>query len=379
MSAMYKVLDYARYRMLCFYLLSAAIACVDIQGPAPKPLAPSEILSQLQFSTRAVMMSVSDTVSLSVSTIYMDGSQSLIPADSINWSSQDSAQVYIDTTGVVTALKESNIPVGVIASYKRSGTTKSDTIPVYVTANQLDADRIMLVSIDSSSVGANPPAENPRIRVDLYHGQALVMKGAIVPLTVPEPVTVTYLSSGGPDGEPVYAVGNNRGYLGPFWVKGSVLLYNTEVKDSVLYQGVYPATGPMILIQSTGDGGVHSMEMLPDDPVPNIQPCGWVLVIATGIPDRQLDVVFSDSLSLENECNDIPLTLLNEFRVLGAVPIFDNIVGGNLKSVKPTGPLPFTLWIRRSGSEGEISYFVRDAVTGDSLPVSGRYRQVAVK
>lgn len=372
--------------IICLSLISITLSCVDIQGPTPQQFAPNEILSQVLFSTRAVMMNISDTLSLSVRAIYMDGSQSLVPADSVKWRSQDSAQVYIDRNGVITALKESSTPVGVIASYIRSGTTKSDTIPVYVTETRLSADGIRLVSIDSTNVGASPPVEawNPRIRIDLYKGQTLVVKGARIPLSIPSPMVATYLSTGGPDGEPVYAIVNNRGYLGPLWIKGSVMLYGSEVKDSVLYKGVYPASGVGIAVQSNDNGEILPATMLPDDPVLSMQPCGWVFIALMGRPGRNLDIVFSDSLSSADGCSDIPVTTLNQFRWFGIVPIFDHIVGGNLYNVTIHGPLEsspfsdFRIWLRRSSSVGEIHYFVRDAITGDSIPVSGRFRQIAV-
>lgn len=358
----------------CIWLTS----CVDIQGPAPQSLKPDKILSEFRLPVRAIMMKVADTLSLSAEAILMDDSRIEVPADSIAWISQDSSLVYIDGYGRLIGKEQSTTPVGVVASYKLSGTTKADTIPVLVTLDRINANNVRLAVLDSTIVGANASGVSvglPRVRVDLYNDESEVLIGAEIPIHAPAPVVLSYTSSSG--GESVFfSVRNDKGYLGPFWINTSVLLYGSEIADSVLFNGIFPATGVIIGIQSDGEGGIQTAEMLPDDPVPNLQPCGWVLVMSA-MPDRVVDVVFSDSSADVSGCDVISTDLLNKFRYAGALSINGNVTGTNVFNLKPTGILPFSLWVRRSNTVGEITYFVRDAITKKRLPISGRFRQLS--
>lgn len=348
--------------------------CVDIQGPAPESLAASDILSEFKLSTDAIMMSMSDTLFLQGSAVSMDASERVVNPRDILWRSSDSGQVYVDTLGRVTARRSSEVPVVITGSYNLSGTTKSDQVSVYVTPTRIQATSVRLISLDSSFVGASfHGIGTPHIRVDLYQDDTVVLQGAQIPVTVPAPAAVAFTPMGGLSQEPVYVVSNNNGYLGPFWVRASVSLYGVKVQDSILFNGKYPAS-TQIPIASDGMGGVMPSEMLPDDPTPNLQPCGWIFIVVFQA-DRLVDVVFSDSTVDTDECTPIPNELLSSSRF--GLPISGNVTGGNVTSVIRSGIFP-TLWIRRSNTIGEITYYLRDAVTKERLPVSGRYRQLVV-
>lgn len=356
------------------YILFLLIpACVDVEGPAPIALSPGDILAEVRFPTRAVMMEMDDSLTLLPQVVAMNGTSLVVEPRQIIWKSEDSIRVYVDTLGKLTARIADDIPVKIIASYWRFGITKADTIPVYVTPTRIDATEIRLLPIDSSRVGSGIGFGKPRVRADLYKDGEVVVSGASIPMTVPLPVVLIYSREGGPDKEPVYLVNNDKGYLGEFWVKASVNLYGTEVVDSVLFNGIFPAGNLGITILPGNDGGITAIEMAPDAIVRSFQPCGWVSVIVS-IADP-IDVVFSDSAADGDVCAPIP----EEVLIQGAgFPVKRSIVGGNMLNIghdSSVGFLPFTQFLRRSNTVGSITYYVRHAVTKKRLPVSGRFNQ----
>lgn len=363
------------------------LACMDIKGPAPQALLPYEIISELRISTRAVMMSLEDTLALSIRAIAMDGSDLSVPLRNVVWRSSDSGQVYVDTLGNLLPRQESEVPVTVTASYTHAGTTKSDTVSVYVTPSSLKATRVVIVPLDSTQLGLQSGFVEflggggfSHIRIDLYDENVLVLKGAQIPLVVPEQIRTFYLASGGPTGEPIYQVYNYGGIVKPFWIKVSVSLYGSEIGDSTLFRGLYAADGVQIII-SKEDGAFLSAEMLPEEPLVNLQPCGWVLIaVHPVVASKEIDIVFSDSSDADSDrCRPLPQHI-EEYveEVLGA-PFAGVYTGGNMNEISMSGSslgMLGHLYLRRSSTVGRISWFVRDAVTKARLPISGRYNQV---
>ncbi len=350
------------FLMLCCVAMSA---CVDIQGPMPEPLAPSEVIADLRITSRAVMMAVGDTVQLTTQATAMD--ESAIPVDprAVRWKSLDSVQVYVDTLGRVIGRKPSSVPVSVIASYRVALTTKSDTIPVYVTVGSIDASKLTLVAVDSTRVGAGSAMGRPRVRADLYRGNTLVSKGSFIPISVPAPVTISYSAIGGNDGEPVYMLNNDKSRLGKFWVRASVNLYGTEVSDSIEFTGIYPALIEIAFwLTDMPDGSIGNFGTVATKF--NLQPCGVLQVRM--LSAVLVDMVFSDSLAESSACGPIPQSVLTSIETNAYVPMFGNFVGANIN-----GFPSFTIALRRSNTEGEIIYFLRETATQKRLNVSGTY------
>lgn len=361
--------------LLTLLAVAFTVGCVDIEGPTPPALKPNEILAELNFSSRAVMLSADDTMEMSVRAIAMDGAEIPVNRRNITWSSLDSALVYIDTLGRISArISETDEPVGINASYTLNGVTRFDTISVHVTPLRSNITSVRLVSLDSTFVGDIEPSvaiQSPRVRVDLYNGETLVIPGARLPITLPEQIVASYYPAG-PDGPGGYSISNPITYLGDFWVRVSINLYGNEVHDSLLFKGIYPSLGSFIGIGII-EGVMNEAEMGPNDPVPAIQPCGWTLITLINM-DRPVDVVFSDSTADENGCDPIPAALI-EAGWAGNFPFSGTLNSGNALGLTMSGPLPFAWWIRRSNTIGEISWYIRDAVTGERLPASGRYNQ----
>lgn len=363
-----------------FLAVAVTMGCVDIEGPRPPVLGSDQIISELRFSSRAIIMNAADTMEVGVRGIAMDGSAITVNRREVVWRSLDSAIVYIDTLGRVSSRVARTVsPVGISASWTLHGVTRFDTISVQVTETSSDVTAVKLVSLDSTTVGSIETAagiQSPRIRVDLYNGDQLVQAGAELPISVPSQVTAGYdAPSSENNNEAGYFIRNQLTYLGPFWVRASVNLYGNEVSDSLLFQGGYPSLTTTALIAFV-EGAIMEIEMGPDDPVPAIQPCGWVVIGMLNLRDRSVDVVFSDSTADETGCEEIPVSLLQAG--WNNMPFSGSFTGGIARGLHLSGPFPFGWWVRRSNTVGQISWYMRDATTGERLPISGRYNQVTV-
>ncbi len=336
-------------------------ACVDIEGPVSKPLAPDQILASVRINRPAVMMQLADTLDLDIIATALNDAPISVNPEKLRWISKDPSQVTVDSLGRVVGLTETPVAVEVIASYTHERTTKADTIPIVVTATRLDATGIKLVAVDSNKVGIDGLLQ-PRVRVDLYQGETLVMKGVQIPLRAPKPVALTFSLFGGPDEDPVYSV-DNRGYIGKFWINASTDLYGVEVADSIEFTGVYSSMAAALWLLSDEDGNFLPNEMPADQSPPLVQPCA--LVIAVVFTPRVLDLVFSDSTASSDGCGPIPP---NALEIISLVPLGLNGVGGNLLNMPP-----YSVVVRRSNTKGVVSFYARDAVTKERLPISRRY------
>jgi len=357
------------HRLAAVLALSVGIAgCVDVQGPAPKSLAADQVLSQLVIGTDAVVMAVDDTLQLEVHGVAVDNSAIPIDAAEIQWQSADSAQVTVDANGWIVGKTATFFPVGVIAKYTYEGTTKSDTIPVVVTSTRASAPSARLTVLDSVNVGASPVFGGPRIRVDLYDNGALAVEGIQIPIATPAGVSALYSPYGGPSGEPVYAVYNYFNRLGRFWAKISATVYGTPVRDSVEFTGLYPASLPLTILVANADGTPFPSEYQPSDPITYVQPCA-LIQIWVSLPNP-VDVVFDDSTASPAGCAPIPDDLLAQMGYTSD----QSYVGGNVLNL-PWG----ARILRRSNTVGLVTFFVRDAVTKARLPISARFKAIAVE
>lgn len=343
-------------------------ACVDIQGPAPQPLPTNQVISELQIGSSAAMIEVGDTVQLTVRAVAMDESEIAVDPSMIRWGSSDSSQVYVDSLGRVIGKVQSTIPVTISAAYRHVLTTKFDTVQVYVTENRINATSVRIVVLDSNRVGANPLFGYPRIRTDLYRGDTLVLVGAQIPISATQPVVLIGAPNGGPDGEPVYFVSNDKSRLGKFWITTSVNLYGNEVRDSIEFTGTYPIIAPAIQVVTGQAGGIQPDTLAPDEPIQNVAPCGIVVIFSLAMVP--IDIVFSDSTASSVGCDPIAPESLLGF----GFPVHGDFIGGNVMTMPP-----FSVAVRRSNTTGTISYYVRDAITKERLPVSRYYRAIAVE
>lgn len=347
----------------------ALAACMEMKGPVVEFEPLSNIISEFEVSTKAAMMSIGDTLSVDVSAVSVEGGMLSVDRSHVKWISKDSASVYVDTLGRIIARKQTERAIDVIASYTHGMATLYDTISVNVTVTRIDATSIRLVSLDSARIGAFPVFGFPRIRVDLYNGDTLVTRGAEVPVIVPPPVVISYNRVGVDGSGPVYIVNNNKGFLGEFWAIVSLNLYGTEVIDSVMFKGDYAAgASSILLIQESANGEVQT-SLWPDDRRPwNMQPCGFVRVWSL-LKNRDIDVVFTDSLSGSLGCEPVADSILRS--KTGDGPTLFNVIGGNVLNVPPGG----YVW-RRSNTKGQFDMYIRDAVTKERFPVLRRYNHI---
>lgn len=336
-----------------------------MEGPGLVSLRPEETVSQIMLNSDFVMMQLGDTLSLSVKVTAIDRSELPVDLEKIVWVSQDSSQVEVSRYGQLKAKVASNLPVRVIVSYKENLNTVLDTVQVYVTQNRLVGSNIKLIVLDSNRVGGAPSfvmLGHPRLRVDIFdNSENLVVKGASIPISTPAQVTSLFNPTGGDDNEPVYNIMNDAVKKGSFWVKSSVNLYGVPVVDSAKFIGLYPVTIGTFLfgnfIGEDGDGSIVPRIQDTTKLAPQIQPCGVFAI--TNSTTKPFDVVFSDSLSI-GTCNELDSNLFGV-----------KVVGGNILGLAPS-----MRGIRRVRTVGTVDYYLRDAVTKERLPVSGRYESV---
>lgn len=355
-------------RTIKYLMVFAVCACSDIKAPDPIRLASSETLYKLRFSTKAVRMVTGDTITLRAVATFADSSQTIIDPARVNWRSLDVTRVRIEESGKITAGAASASPTDIIATYTYNGVTKADTIPIYVTATRIDADEIKIVMLDSAKVGALAFNPTPRIRIDLYKNEVVSQTGVQLPLTVPGGLRVTPVVVSGSPGIFNYAVFNDKSILGSFFIHASFNLYGNEVRDSVEFTGVYPAGVLFNTISRNAEGDITAgTEIKPGDPIRYLQPCAAVKIFVLS-STKPIDIVFSDSLPLGDET----CAPLSDQEVHSSGPVAVNQISGNVLNV-PLGGLRVV--VRRSATIGEVSYYVRDAVTKERLKVSGKYHQ----
>ncbi len=349
------LLKYLRLTMLSSVVLSA---CVDIEGPVPQPVEPSDILANVLMSTTGVVMQIGDSVALSLTAVAMDkGEIAITNPSSIVWTSDDEARVRVDSTGRIWGNAVNSAPVLVIGSWTYNGVTRADTIPVTVTATRYDLTELKLVALDSQRVGGTSLFGSPRVRVDGYVNNSLAIEGAILPLYTTAPVSITR-----PTGQNYYSIDNPTTYLGDFTVYVGGNVYGTEMLDSIVFTGIYPTT------VVAGFADILSWESNPSSISPPsteatfVQPCA-VFLLTVFTSSRPIDIVFSDSASGSSaDCELSDPT--NSF-------LFLEVVSGNVENVPPG---TFGYLVRKSATIGEVKWHVRYADTKEIIPAfGGRY------
>lgn len=359
------------------------IGCSDVAGPGQNRIPLSEVLASARVNVNSVMMQVGDSVQLSAYGLAIDGTNmDLSEADSVVWSSTNSDNLAVDSTGLIKGLKVSGLPVDIRVRVVYKEITKTHTIPVYVTSNKLDVTDIRLTSLDSSRVGTGTQQSSEtysmigssRIRVDLYNGETLVLEGANIPLL--SPVDVRY--EGG-----VFQV-RNFNYIGNFTVKIDGNIYGRVIADSLEFEGVYATWlsasqfGWDASIHSDGDGGLtlnidstwtvgatHKTDFY------FVQPCG--LVQFSGYDNNPFIPIFFPEVVFSVPPIDIVFSDSAEVASCGASNITDpsatEVIGGNVYNWSPMGKTIY----RKASESGEVSWYLRDAVTKEPLGISGKY------
>lgn len=356
-------------RMLFSGLIFMVIGCVDIEGPVPLPVEAHDVFSNFYFTTNATLINPGDTLQLSLGAVASDGSAIPVDPRKVQWRSDDSIRLYVDTLGRIVAKEPITNSVMVTARYTHGSTTRTASMTVYVTGEEMAASSLKVVALDSTRIGAGFGASLPRIRLDLYEGTTLVRAGAQLPVTIPTPYFASYVATGGPNQEPVYAIGNGGSGIGKFWVTVSVNLYGSEIRDSVEFTGIYPfKVGEIAIVENSSgeisvNGGQTNLRLMQ-------QPCAVVRVF--NFTRKPLDVVFSDSSSASDSCGPIPQSVRQALSYPG-FPLTES-VGGNLLNMPS-----FSVGFRRSGTHGAITWFLRNATTKDRLPFSGSYQSIHVE
>lgn len=352
------------YSNILSCLIIFTISCSPMAGPDLVSISPSATISKIVLSSNFVMMQIGDTHTLSAEIKTVDQTTLTVDLDKATWLSEDTSKLEVDRSGRLKAKATNSLPTRVIVSYRENLNTVIDTVQVYITPDRIDGSSAKLIVIDSNRVGAYPSNFHliyPRVRVDILDGSDnLMVKGAQIPIQTPAPVTNKFNPTGGKDKEPVYSIMNDRGVLGRFWVMISVNLYGEQVSDSVQFTGLYPITTGEFefnLIMEDVNGFVIPRILDTATRFPRIQPCGVFKIM--NFTSKPIDVVFSDSTSI-GTCEELSSNVFAE-----------KVMGGNILNLSRFGTA-----IRRIRTTGVVDYYLRDAVTKERLPVSGRYESV---
>lgn len=350
---------------LCIVMLTA---CSSLEGPERElHIDRSQVIAEIKSVSRLVMIKKDDTLQLNFSAVAVNDAIVSVNPENLSWYSQDPLKVSVDSTGRIVGKSVSSTPTKIILTYRTEESVAADTVVVVVTSDSYDEATIKLVQLDSNIVGGSEISAfvglaNPRVRVDIVKGNAIIVKGLETPLSVRKPMKLDFVINGGPDSEPVYRIVNPLVFIGPFWVKVSVNLYGNIVADSLMFIGQYQPTANFVnYITQDEFGNVISRILDPLDLEPQLQPCGVFIVF--NFTSKPVDIVFSDSAEAVFDCDSLP------------APLFGlNSTGENLLSIPPFGR-----GNRRISSLGMVSYYARDAVTKERLPYSGRYESITAK
>ncbi len=340
------------------FLLGLISACVDIQGPEREPLAPGDVLSEIKVRSNAIMIANGDSLQIPFDIIATNNDILTVDPENIRWKSLEAQVVSVSPSGVVKGLNISSGPIFVTVQYSLNNVTRHDTVSVYVTDGRIDANELKLIAVDSTRMGGTGASGSvPRVRIDLYKDGFLVRKGALIPLQVDAPAVATASAQGGPDGEPVYRITNQRSMLGKFWIRSSLNLYGNEVNDSISFTGLYgDYVIPAIFASTITPGSEPAIPVLDTIPLKTFQLCAVQLILNMSMD--MIDVVFSDSTASSTDCDVGDSSVLDV-----GFPAHGIFIGGNVLNIPP-----FSAAVRKSRTEGVISYTIRKSSNKELMP-----------
>lgn len=340
-------------------------ACSDFEGPRADRVKDSDILTRVAINSEAVIMKQGDSINLSATLYSMDGTElSGVDHSLVEWSSASPIDATVDSTGKVIARRVVTAPVSIIAKAEYKGTTKADTIPVYITEESYRASEVRVVALDSTRVGALGTTAT-RVRIDIYDNDSLIIKGARIHIeSTVKGVAVNFAGGGGPLGDALFSVQNAASHIGPFYIKVKGNLYGAEVSDSIEFTGLYPAMVIFTVAYNSNTGeyvfasGINPL-------VPQLlQPCAVMVIMVNGNPEP-IDLIFSDSTESNINCaSNYP-------------PMFptmiQNVNGGNLIGIPVPNPGTFPYMQRRSGGTGLISMRIRSTTSKELFGPTGMF------
>lgn len=331
-------------------LVLAITGCTDFEGPKIKSISESDVLTRVVIGTESVIMKLGDSIQLNAKLFSINGAElTNVPVSLIQWSSSSPVDATVDSTGKVRARRVVTAPVRIIAKLEYNGTTKADTIPLYITATSYNASKVHIVALDSTRVGAVAMA-SPRVRIDIYNDDELVIKGARIHIeSSVRGIDVSYAGSGGSLGDALFSVRNTPAHIGPFYIKVKGNLYGTEISDSVEFTGLYTAS-MLFSIGYDAKSGEYRVGSINPSVAQLVQPCTIMMIMVMGNPEP-IDLIFSDSTSSNIDCDP-------NFPPIISTTI-QNITGGNLLNIPVPPPGTFPYMQRRSGGVGIVEMRVR--------------------
>lgn len=272
-------------------------ACADIQGPGQEEIPAEQVLSFVTASTPSIVMQLGDSLQLGLSaTSIVETEIPILNPEEITWSSADPEQVEVDSTGMVRARRLTVSNVNVIASWQHNTITKSDTVPVIVTADRYDITSIRLVVVDSNKVGGGPLiGVPPRVRIDGMVGSDVAFEGIYMHVSVPKQINIAFGRSLGDAGEDVFLIDNPNYWTGKFNVVAAGTVYGVPVADSVEWTALHVFVFQTSLGENLETGDVSDFYYSDDLGPLSIfqQACG--LYVIMNLSSQPVDIIWDDS------------------------------------------------------------------------------------
>lgn len=336
-------------------MFGGAVSCVDTSAPPVPKLPLAEVLKSISVDPNAVIMALGDSLQLNISALNMLREPLSIPSGApVEWSSNDSEMVSVDSTGKIKALATTGATfINITAKWTHNGYTGSQTVIVNVTPTRQSIAGLRITPKDTTRTSENdepmpaPPTTSLSVMAMDANGNPI---GKIrVPLTPRADAGYSYkdlqLLYLGPIGALFglddYVIISN--IIGDYMLYARANVYGTPLVDSLKFTGLYPS-GVTVPIQK--DSLSNSLVSTYTGQEFFMQPCGNVKF--ENKTQTPIGIVFSDSTKAD-----------------GCVP---GDPSGNIASIPPGQKVT-----RKFSSTGTIQWTLRDPVTGNVVPaVSGR-------
>lgn len=244
-------------------MLAVLMGCVESSAPRMDPIPHDQVLQSLKLSVLGATMAVGDTLRMAIEAKSLSGERiDIVSGAPPVWTSSDLTKARVDSNGVIVAVGPTGTDEVIItAKWTYRSVTREATVNVMITSERHDIASIMLVSLDSTRIGAVSELDlgsSPMISAIALNsaGQPVPeVKIRVTPMQLDEVlyngIGVFDLSLLGLSGMHLLIGGT---YLGPFWMYASGLFYGVPLIDSLQYTGLYPAVENIAISRDTLTG-----------------------------------------------------------------------------------------------------------------------------
>lgn len=309
-------------------------ACINIEGPENRSSPESELLKDITLASHSIIMSVGDSLKVSLQATTFDGTILQSNVLEMQWRSSSNENVQVDSLGVLRAIMAAKEPIVIIASAKYGPVTKADTMEVIVTNERLDISALRITLLDSSNVGYEF-SDLPRIMVDAYDQDSLIETGLRMNLSVPRAPIGIELREVNALGQSIFSIRNDSSFIGEFYILLNANVYGRPLRDSARMLGLYPAS--YITLIAWDNDLLNPFFQFSSDTF-FVQRCASLGFY--NITPQVMDIIFDSAASMSGcESSDGDLNIYNLF--------------------------PGGYEVRRVSTEGMLQWYGRSSITGE--------------